>query len=52
MRIMDIDCLIFENNNLLLVSIEVEELSARCPVYKEFTLKRISFRVKFIRRVW
>ena len=37
---MDIDCLIFENNSQLLVSMEVEELSAHCPVYKELTLKK------------
>ena len=37
---MGIDCLI-RKNCLLLVSIEVEELSAHCPVYKELTLKAV-----------
>ena len=42
--------LIFENNCLLLVSIEVEELSAHCPVYKE--LINLKNRVKFRQSVF
>ena len=55
MRIMEADCLIFEiisKNYQLLVSIEVEELSAHCQVYKELTLKNSSFRVKFRQSVF